>query len=385
MLQQTQVKTVLPFWQRWMQALPNIKALAKARSQRIHKLWEGLGYYTRVRNMQRAAQAIVALHGGKFPENFDDLLALPGIGRYTAGAICSIAFNQPKPILDGNVIRVLTRLFGIPGDPRQRNVNQRLWELAEQFVLAAATLETPQAEKRAFALDASPQFSHDGARNTKHAPPLCSHFNQSLMELGALICTPSQPKCAICPVVRFCAAHQQCCVDQLPTLRARPRATRQRFVAFVAQKRGHFLVRQRSAGVRNAYLWEFPNIEVTPQSVSEKSFPSPPLEERAGERRHFPHALPPFVGNFRTRSRDLDLQQAARKTFGISLATFAPLCTIRHSITRYRITLEVFHITGTDAARCSRSAGTWLNRRQLLALPFASAHRRILNKLGVRK
>ena len=113
MLQQTQVKTVIPFWNRWLRELPTIEAAAKAPSEKIHKLWEGLGYYTRVRNLQKAAQVIVEKHGGKFPENFDDVLELPGIGRYTAGAICSIAFNQPTPILDGNVIRVLTRIFGI--------------------------------------------------------------------------------------------------------------------------------------------------------------------------------------------------------------------------------------------------------------------------------
>src|SRR5438067_4512046 len=118
MLQQTRVKTVVPYWQRWMQALPTIEAVTSARPERIHKLWEGLGYYTRVRNLQKAAQAIVKKHGAKFPREYDAVLALPGIGRYTAGAVCSIAFNQPKPILDGNVIRVLSRLFGIEGDPR---------------------------------------------------------------------------------------------------------------------------------------------------------------------------------------------------------------------------------------------------------------------------
>src|SRR5664279_4875227 len=129
MLQQTQVKTVLPYWESWMRALPNLRALAKAKPERLHKLWEGLGYYTRVRNLQRAARIIGEDHGGRIPEDFDDLLELPGIGRYTAGAICSIAFNQPKPILDGNVIRVLARLFGIPGNPRERSVNARLWQL----------------------------------------------------------------------------------------------------------------------------------------------------------------------------------------------------------------------------------------------------------------
>jgi A/G-specific adenine glycosylase len=118
MLQQTQVKTVIPFWERWLRELPTIEAAANASSDKLHKLWEGLGYYTRVRNLQKAAQVIVAEHDGKFPQRFDDVLALPGIGRYTAGAICSIAFNQPTPLLDGNVIRVLTRIFGIAENPK---------------------------------------------------------------------------------------------------------------------------------------------------------------------------------------------------------------------------------------------------------------------------
>src|ERR1017187_2731123 len=170
MLQQTQVKTVIPYWKRWMRELPTIEAAAKAGPDKIHKLWEGLGYYTRVRNLQKAARQIVAQHDArseprrrrgnksqtkkkletpsafarlrrdkhvvscKFPDNFDDVLALPGIGRYTAGAICSIAFNQPTPILDGNVIRVLSRLFGIGENPREKKTNARLWRLAEELV-----------------------------------------------------------------------------------------------------------------------------------------------------------------------------------------------------------------------------------------------------------
>ena len=160
MLQQTQVKTVLPYWERWMRALPNLAALAKAKPHTLHKLWEGLGYYTRVRNLQRAAQLIMAQHGGRFPHDFEDVLALPGIGRYTAGAICSIAFNQPQPILDGNVIRVLTRLFGIAGNPRERKTNARLWQLAEDLVLQAAETEPHNA----------PPLTHYASRSRFHAP-----------------------------------------------------------------------------------------------------------------------------------------------------------------------------------------------------------------------
>jgi len=145
MLQQTQVKTVIPFWNRWMRELPTIEAAAKASPEKIHKLWEGLGYYTRVRNLQKAAQQIAnrrrdELHESpsrknvrdsqrsslRFPEKFDDVLALPGIGRYTAGAICSIAYNQPTPILDGNVVRVLTRIFGITENPKEKKTNAQL-------------------------------------------------------------------------------------------------------------------------------------------------------------------------------------------------------------------------------------------------------------------
>jgi len=111
MLQQTQVRTVIPYWERWMRALPDIAAAAKAKPEKLHKLWEGLGYYTRVRNLQHAAKLICERHGGRFPTRFEEVLALPGVGRYTAGAICSIAFGEPVPILDGNVIRVLSRLF----------------------------------------------------------------------------------------------------------------------------------------------------------------------------------------------------------------------------------------------------------------------------------
>src|SRR3984957_863237 len=189
MLQQTQVKTVIPFWNGWLRELPTIESAAKAPSAKIHKLWEGLGYYTRVRNLQKAAQQIVnrrrdEFHESpskkkvrdsqrsslRFPENFDDVLALPGIGRYTAGAICSIAFNQPTPILDGNVIRVLTRTFGISENPKEKQTNARLWQLAEELV----------------------QNSKLKTQNSK----LCySHLNQSLMELGALVCTPRNPHC----------------------------------------------------------------------------------------------------------------------------------------------------------------------------------------------
>ena len=321
MLQQTQVKTVVPYWECWMRELPTIESLAKASSDKIHKLWEGLGYYTRVRNIQKSAQFIEENRGGKFPENFEAVLALPGIGRYTAGAICSIAFNQPTPILDGNVIRVLTRVFGIKDNPREKNTNTRLWNLAEQLVVHAT-------------------------RNTQHATP-CSHLNQSLMELGALVCTPRDPKCAICPISKHCFAFRKRQVDQFPNLDKRPAATAHRFAAFVVENRGKFLVRQRPEGVVNAHLWEFPNIELN----------------------------------------GAPLNKAVRDFLGFAPKNLRPLCTIKHSITRYRITVEAFRI-GAPASGTARKAGIatfarWLPLRELHKLSFPSAHKKILKSLQI--
>src|SRR5215831_14764636 len=229
MLQQTQVKTVLPYWERWMAALPDVASLAGASSEQIHKLWEGLGYYTRVRNMQKAALFIEEHHGGRFPGEYAQVLALPGIGRYTAGAICSIAYNQPTPVLDGNVIRVLTRVFGIRGNPREKSTNAKLWNLA-----AALAQSSPRP----------------------------GGVNQALMELGALVCTPRNPHCAGCPLAGHCVALELAQVNRFPELLRRAPPTQRRFFAFVLQRRGRVLIRKRKAGNVNAHLWEFPNVEV---------------------------------------------------------------------------------------------------------------------------
>lgn len=332
MLQQTQVKTVIPYWERWMRELPTIRAAAKASPAKLHKLWEGLGYYTRVRNLQKAAQQIIARHGGRFPENFDDILALPGVGRYTAGAVASIAFNQPRPILDGNVIRVLTRVFGIATGPREKQTNARLWQLAEKLV-------------------------HQASRITHHVSP-CSHLNQSLMELGALICTPRLPQCHACPVSKSCVAYKQGLQEQLPNLAKPVKPTVRRFIAFVVERDSQFLVRQRPAGIVNAHLWEFPNVEVAVQSSAFRRLPAlRPADRLKAKLRTFP----PF--------------RLAKNS--------APLCTVKHSITRYRITLEAYRAAlGRTSYTSSKLEGRWLTLPQLHKLAFTSAHKKILNRLG---
>lgn len=315
MLQQTLVKTVIPYWERWMRRLPNVHALASASEARVLKLWEGLGYYSRARNLQRAARLIVKEHGGNFPQGFDAVIALPGIGRYTAGAICSIAFNQAYPVLDGNVIRVLTRLFGISGNPKERRTNERLWQLAGELV-------------------ASAQRSDCG----------CSHLNQSLMELGATVCLPQNPRCEDCPVRKVCVALRTGRVDRIPNLPARAKPTARRFLAFVVSDRDRFLVRQRPGGVVNHGLWEFPNVEVT-----------------NGKGKH--------------------PQRIAEQLLNVSLASADSLFTIRHSITRYRIAVDVFAGSATGKVK----PGHWLTLKEIDARALTSAHRKIFERISKNK
>ena len=316
MLQQTQVKTVIPYWNRWMRALPDIVSLAKIDPEKLHKLWEGLGYYTRARNLQKAARLIVERSGGKFPTDFDAVLELPGIGRYTAGAICSIAFNEPRPILDGNVMRVLARLFGIAGNVREKQTNQRLWELSERLVRRASAVKP------------------------RGSPSL---FNQSLMELGALVCTPRQPRCLECPVTKLCFAREKGRIATLPNLGPRVRATQRRLAAFLVRESGRFLVRQRPAGAVNAHLWEFPNLELAGLDEAPKN--------------------------------------TAQRLFGIAPERVIALGTIKHSITCNRITLEVFAVEGIIGPAAALG-GQWRTPQEMDRLPFPAAHKRIRQRFA---
>ena len=327
MLQQTQVKTVIPYWERWLRELPDVRALAEAPEDRVLKLWEGLGYYTRARNLQRAARVVLADHGGSFPTDHAALLALPGIGRYTAGAIASIAFNQPAPILDGNVIRVLTRVFALPGDPKEKQLNVRLWQLAEELVKTAAAAK----------------FEIRNSKFEIYSGP-CSMLNQALMELGATVCTPRAPTCLVCPLAVHCVAGRTGRAEEFPQLAARAAATERRFVVAVLERGGKVLVRQRPAKAVNAGLWEFPNEELT--------------ELKA------------------------DGRTAAAQWLGLPASALTALKPVKHTITRYRITLDVFRAGAGKKPLPVESGATWSNLADLEHLAFTSAHRRIVGQLG---
>lgn len=309
MLQQTTVAVVAPYFTRWMRELPTARSLAAAPLERVLRLWEGLGYYRRARNLHQAARVIAEVHGGQVPHDFEAVLALPGIGRYTAGAICSIAFNQPRPILDGNVVRVLARLFGIRTDPRRAETREHLWDLATELVRAAAATRLERA---------------------------CGRVNEALMELGAVVCRPRQPRCRECPLRRVCTARKEDLTDLIPAVAKRPRSTAVRRVALVLERAGRFLVQRQPVGAINGGLWEFPQTDVRRgQSVTEA------LHQLA----------------------------AARAD------AFTRLGRIKHSITRYRITIEAYR--GTLVGRSRTHQGRWHTVDTLERLPLSRAHRKV--------
>ncbi|HEX7588908.1 MAG TPA: A/G-specific adenine glycosylase [Anaerolineae bacterium] len=224
LLQQTQVATVIPYYRRFLARFPTVRALAIAPLDDVLKAWEGAGYYARARNLHRAAQEIMARFGGRIPESVEELLTLPGIGPYTAGAIASIAFNQPAPILDGNVTRVLCRYFYITGDPKSGSTQKELWKLAKALV------------------------PHGRA----------SKFNQALMDLGATLCTPRSPNCVACPIRRGCAARRVGIQEQLPTKAKKKTLPHHQVAVGIIWKRGKILIAKRFAKALLGGLWEFP-------------------------------------------------------------------------------------------------------------------------------
>ena len=223
MLQQTRVQTVIPFFRRFLRTFPTLQALADASLQELLQAWAGLGYYTRVRCLQKAAQQIIKKYGGRIPETDSELLALPGIGQYTAGAILSIAFSKPYPVVDGNVTRVLSRLFLLEDDSQTSKSRRTLWNLAGQLV-------------------------------PRSSP---GNFNQALMELGSTICSPRSPACLLCPLSQECLARREGLEEQLPRKKGRSESLESRQAVAVVGHRGRYLIVKRKGTRLLRDFWEF--------------------------------------------------------------------------------------------------------------------------------
>jgi A/G-specific adenine glycosylase len=320
MLQQTQIATVVPYYERWLARFPTVETLAAAPLDDVLKAWEGLGYYSRARNLYAAAQRIVAEHSGRLPDTVAELLALPGIGRYTAGAVASIAYGVRAPVLDGNVIRVLSRVFDVAEDVTQPATRERLWQLANSLVP-----------------DERP-----------------GDFNQALMELGQAICVPQAPRCLICPLAALCLARQRGTQLERPVRPPRRRTPHYDVVAAVIWREarpsaeGQFLIAQRPLDGLLGGLWEFPGGKVEPGET--------PAEA---------------------------LRREIREELAIEVEPGAFLVEVAHAYTHFRITLHALHAAyrGGEPQHLGVADHAWVTLDEVERYAFAVTDRKIIAQL----
>lgn len=313
MLQQTQVATVVPYFERFLSVFPTLASLAQASEQEVLRLWEGLGYYRRARDLHRAARQLVTEHDSRLPDDPQVWRNLPGVGRYMVGAILSQAFDRRLPIVEANSERVLCRLWGQPADPRTGPTRRWLWETA------AAVLPRRRV----------------------------GEFNQALMELGALVCTPVAPRCASCPLAADCVARRLGLQEQIPARAARPPTVEVHESAVIVRRGPRVLLVQRPPAGRWAGMWEFPHGELEPGES----------HEQAAQR----------------------LAQSA----GLRVDLGPELQTIRHGVTHHRITMVCFEARHRSGSLRSLfyQKGYWLEPARLHGYPVSSPQRRLARLL----
>lgn len=339
MLQQTTTAAVEEFFKRFMLRFPNVSTLANADRAEVLRMWEGLGYYRRADQLHRAAQEIMDKYKGSFPRHYREVLDLPGIGRYMAGAILSIAFDQRLPILEANTIRLHSRLIGLEEDPASRSGSKLLWDFAEKIL--------PRKK--------------------------VGIFNQILMDLGNMICTPKDPRCAECPLVSFCAAAQTGSQHLIPVPKRKAEKEHRTEVALLVRKNRkdrRFLLIKYPKGCRWAGLWDFPRF----LQISDR-LPNDDPDLRA--------KLEDLIGSIQTDSKRNDLQIGS------------VLTTIRHVVTRYHITLLFCDTIATRGSfspvsvkKIEFAAGNvrpedldflWTDPESAKDLPMSSTGRKLLN------
>ena len=314
MLQQTQVKTVIPYYQRFLNRFPTIESLATADLNHVLKLWEGLGYYARARNLFKAAQIIVEEYDGMFPNSMDEVIQLPGIGPYTAAAILSIAFDFDYPVLDGNVKRVLSRLFRLDVFPQSREGMQQFEEKA----------------KHVFARGRAGQF------------------NQAMMELGALICTPRSPKCLLCPVQSWCLALQAGVQERYPLKPPTKKRPHKKIAAGIVWRDGLILIDQRKEDAMLGGLWEFPGGQIENSETPEQAV-------------------------VREVKEELDVEVKVIDFF----------TSVEHQYTHFTITLFAYHCCyeSGDPKAIGCQDWRWVRKEDLPALAFPRANTKLIEQL----
>ncbi|MDX1968573.1 MAG: A/G-specific adenine glycosylase [Planctomycetaceae bacterium] len=319
MLQQTTVAAVIPYFERFLTRFPTLSELASAEVDDVLRLWEGLGYYSRARNLYAAARRIVTEFGGEFPREIEQLRQLPGIGRYTAGAIASFAFDAAAPIVEANTQRLYARLLGEDREIKGTAAQSALWEFADFLVSAPATGRSPPPQDR---------FG-PGA------------INQALMDLGATVCTPTLPSCTACPVAQWCSALANNCQHTIPRLATRPSITHMEDATVAIVRSGRFLLRRRPTGERWAGLWDFPRYTI-------------PVGE----------SLATVV------TQGVWQQTGLRIELGQQVAEF------KHSVTRYRITLRCLHGTVTAGDLLADADACWVRSEELEAYALSVTGRK---------
>jgi A/G-specific adenine glycosylase len=315
MLQQTRIETVIPYYQRWIQRFPNLPDLAQADEQAVLRAWEGLGYYSRARNLHRAARLVMQNHHGKLPADVRQLQQLPGIGRYTAGAIASIAFGIDAPALDGNIKRVLARVFNMPLPIDSPQGLKTLWQLADD-----------------------------------HLPPgRAGDHNQALMDLGAVLCTPRKPACAMCPLKEICQAVRLGMQEQLPVKKASAAVPQIEVTAAVILQNGKVLITRRPSKGLLGGLWEFP-----------------------GGKREDGESLADC------------LQRELREELAIETSIGEPFGEYKHAYTHFRVRLFAFHCTITqgEPQLLHASQLQWAALQDLGSFPMGKIDRQIARRLA---
>ncbi len=328
MLQQTTVAAVRPYFERFVERFPTVESLADASEDDVLRLWEGLGYYRRARYLHRAARRITEEYSGCFPESVAELQRLPGVGRYTAGAIASFAFDQRAPIVEANTLRLYARLIGHTGEIKTASATRLLWNFAELIL--------PRVD--------------------------CGAFNQALMDLGATVCQLRDPSCGNCPVKTCCQAFQHGMVEHIPRLSARAATLDLTEVALLIRRRGRILIRRCGPDERWAGLWDFPRFSIDTTN-------SPDL---GNDSDLLPAAL----------QQEICLR--IRQLSGLSVSVERRFADIRHTVTRYRIRL-IGVVAETVHGRLNRTEREWeyVSLAELANRALPASGRMLVDRLPV--